>query len=353
MSDVRAFVGHSFTDDDAPLVGVFQKYFTTLQKSGLGFSWISAEPAEPADLAAKVLKLIEDRNVFIAICTRKQRSISPDQLSSSIFAPRHLRGRADQFLCKTSDWIIQEIGLAIGRGLRLIILLEEGVERPGGLQGNIEYIEFSRDRPEACFTKIVEMITALLPKLPSPTAQTVDPRSAPAEEAVSEQPPDKRSPAPGEWSQARYDFALMHIIGTGETEKLASLNEAYDNSGLKSEGDSAQRWTALGAYYRHALGTGGTIAELKKLTDENPQSASVEELYARGLADVGEERAAARTFEAAAEKAVVPEEKQRLLGRSARTFARANQEAETSRLLAKMRAAADTAPENEIHTLRS
>ena len=35
-------------------------------------------------------------------------------------------------LCwKTSDWVIQEIGLATGRGLELILLVEDGVRRPG------------------------------------------------------------------------------------------------------------------------------------------------------------------------------------------------------------------------------
>lgn len=64
MSDVRAFIGHSFTKDDERLIVIFQKYFTTLEKSGLSFSWVSAEPAEPTELAAKVLKLIEDRNEY-------------------------------------------------------------------------------------------------------------------------------------------------------------------------------------------------------------------------------------------------------------------------------------------------
>jgi hypothetical protein len=116
-------------------------------------------------LAAKVLKLIDDKNVFIAICTRKQRSIAPNQLSPIFFPRGFLKGRSDQFLWKTSDWIIQEIGLAIGRGLRVVLLLEAGVEKPGGLQGNIEYIEFSRDSPEACFTKILEMVTQSLRRM--------------------------------------------------------------------------------------------------------------------------------------------------------------------------------------------
>jgi tetratricopeptide (TPR) repeat protein len=354
MSDVRAFIGHSFTRDDEPLIGVFQKYFTALQKS-LSFSWVSAEPAEPTELAAKVLKLIEDKNVFIGICTRKQRSISPNHLASTKFPRGFLRGRADYFTWKTSDWIIQEIGLAVGRGLRLILLVEEGVERPGGLQGNIEYIQFSRDNPEACFTKILEMITALLPRLSSAITQTVDPRSAPAEEEVAENKPETAEwwRPTHEWNQRDYDFGLMHVIGIGDAEELRLLEEAYNKSSLKSEGDNAQRWEALSAFYRLSLGTDGTIAELKVLADKNPQSISVQEQLAKGLASVGEERAAALIFEAIAERATLPEMQERLLGQSARTFARANQDADTARVLAKMRALTEANPTAELFVLRT
>ena len=149
MTEIRAFVGHSFTEHDEAVVDVFLKFFATVQNA-LSFSWVSALPAEPTELAAKVLKLLEDRNVFIAICTKKQRSIAPDQLSPTPFRRGFLKGRTEQFVWKTSDWIIQEIGLAIGRGLRIILLLETGVAKPGGLQGDVEYIEFSRHTPQAC-----------------------------------------------------------------------------------------------------------------------------------------------------------------------------------------------------------
>lgn len=65
MNEIRAFVGHSFTEDDAGIVGIFLKYLDQLAQAHPSFSWEHAEGAEPKELADKVLRLIEDKNVFI------------------------------------------------------------------------------------------------------------------------------------------------------------------------------------------------------------------------------------------------------------------------------------------------
>ena len=76
MTEIRAFVGHSFADDDAEVVNKFLKYFDQLSKLDLKFSWEHAEAAEPKVLAEKVMSLISNKNVFIGICTKKEHTIS-------------------------------------------------------------------------------------------------------------------------------------------------------------------------------------------------------------------------------------------------------------------------------------
>jgi hypothetical protein len=58
MSEIRAFVGHSFAKEDEAIVTAFLNYFRTLEKTQLNFSWINAEWAEPVELTAKVLRLM-------------------------------------------------------------------------------------------------------------------------------------------------------------------------------------------------------------------------------------------------------------------------------------------------------
>src|SRR3972149_5539091 len=148
MTVLRAFVGHSFTEDDQPVVGTFLKYLDQLSRSSLSFSWQHAEPAEPKLLADKVLALMADKNVFVAICTKKERVISASRLKVGGLFSRFLKGRPDDFEWKTSDWMIQEIGLARGKNLYLILLIENGLRAPGGLQGDVQDIQFEREAAE-------------------------------------------------------------------------------------------------------------------------------------------------------------------------------------------------------------
>ena len=86
MSEIRAFVGHSFTSDDADVVRKFLTYFEQLSNSAIGFSWDHAEEAEPRVLADKVRALFANKNVFIGICTKKEYVIAPTALKKVRFA---------------------------------------------------------------------------------------------------------------------------------------------------------------------------------------------------------------------------------------------------------------------------
>lgn len=125
MTPLRAFVGHSFTDDDAEVIRKFLKYLDQLAELHPTFSWQHAEPAEPRVLAEKVMSLLAGKNLFIGICTKNERVISPTALIPSRFPGKRLKAREEDFDWKTSDWIIQEIGLALGLGLDVMLSLSK------------------------------------------------------------------------------------------------------------------------------------------------------------------------------------------------------------------------------------
>lgn len=186
MSEIRAFVGHSFAESNEAVVRKFLKYFDESEKALPNFSWESAENAEPKLLTEKVLRIIANKNVLIAICTRKELAIDPNELTPLITRPGFQKGKREQFSAKTSDWIIQEIGLAKGRDMQLIILLEKDVHVPGGLQGDVEHIPFERDAPEKSFPKIVAMLASISPKLPSGAVTSSDAASEDKKEEQDE-----------------------------------------------------------------------------------------------------------------------------------------------------------------------
>jgi hypothetical protein len=82
-------VGHSFTKDDEAIVGAFLRYFDQIKKIRPDFSWEHAESAEPRELSEKVLALVKDKNVFIGICTRKEKTVSPHLLTQTVLSPDH------------------------------------------------------------------------------------------------------------------------------------------------------------------------------------------------------------------------------------------------------------------------
>jgi hypothetical protein len=172
---IKAFVGHSFADNNREVVRGFLDFFDKVVKLGLGFSWDHAEPAEPKELSLKVKEKMDGKNLFIGICTSREKVIDNNKLDTVPLINNRFWGHKNDFSIKTSDWVLQEIGFAVGRKMNLIIFLEEGVKFPGGIQGNLEYITFNREYPDRCFGKLIEMLQAL----------TISPSQTQANESIT------------------------------------------------------------------------------------------------------------------------------------------------------------------------
>lgn len=355
MVAINAFVAHSFTPDDEILVGKFLKYFDQLSKSEMNFSYEHAEAAEPKVLAEKVKLLLADRNVLIAICTKKERVISPNVLVKTLMPRGFLKAPENEFLWKTSDWIIQEIGLAIGRGLDLILLLEEGVQKPGGLQGDLEYIPFNRASPERSFGKIVDMLSALSPKGRSVEAATA-PRPAVTDEATAAATSSTednwwRTPQP-DWDRRRYDIALYVAIDQDESDTVESIYQTYlttPDAGLR---DHKQRWEAYRQYLRLLLGKGGTVSKLRELAEANDHSSGTLAQLAKGLAKVEHHEQAAKTFEKAASETDQPAEVFYLLREAAVQYGKAKAQPMITKTTGRLKSLAKTVPNGELQLLR-
>lgn len=303
MNQLKAFVGHSFTEDDEAVVRVFLKFFDQVTKMDIGFSWEHAEPAEPKMLADKVLRLIEDKNLFIGICTSKEAAVNPTKLKPGRFLKRVLSAENNEFSFKTSDWIIQEIGLAKGRNMDLLLLVEKDVRQPGGLQGDLEYITFERQSPEKSFGKVLEMIQSLMPRAKSLISEEGAARSAPEEKGEPEkqgaldwlQPKD-------DWNRKRYEFALMHMVASDDEDGEKNIEAAYlaSTEGLIKK--TRESWEAFHEYVRIILGKGGKLSKLEEIAQRCAANGEVLRLLARGYQQYEDYEKAAKYFEVAAEK---------------------------------------------------
>lgn len=169
MEPIHAFVGHSFSDKDKELVSSFLEQFERIHKLNPNFNWGHAKEAEAKEIGHKVSERMSGKNLHVAICTKKDAFIPETHLAEVLAGTKTVTKEILKW--KTSDWIIQEIGFAMGRGMRLILLVEAGLETPGELQGNYERIVFNRENPEKVFAKIMEMITHFIS---SPVEKSAD-----------------------------------------------------------------------------------------------------------------------------------------------------------------------------------
>jgi len=349
MSEVRAFVGHSFADEDAELVASFLKYFDQIKILHPAFSWENAEAAEPRDLAKKVFALLADKNVFIGICTKKEQVINPALLQTSIFHPHHLKAKDREFEWKTSDWMVQEIGLAIGRGLDLILLIEKGIRSPGDLQGNVEYITFERSAPERVFGKIVEMIHALSPRPIGPSGTSTNVVSIQAADTPEPTSTDWMTPAIG-WDRGDYRRAVFFLMLRDDVAGVEKMSEAYLATAESKQDDNAAEWGATVEFLRISYGKGGSLRKLREMTAAHPTNESIHEYLALAQSSYSDHSEAAKTYVTASAIANSTPETRRLQQRAAAQYARAGEMPQTWEIVERLKSdtAADVFAERQL-----
>jgi hypothetical protein len=219
--------------------------------------------------------------------------------------------------------MIQEIGLAIGRRMDLILLVESGVRQPGGLQGNLEYITFDRNSPEKSFGKVLEMIRAILPKAKALSVEESGVRAAQKEKPEGEEKTSAAWLQPNEdWKRRKYEIALLHMILEDDQEGIKKINDAYLNSKEGKAPNNRENWESCVEYYRLISGKGGKLSKLEEFVKAYPDNSDVQRYLAKGYEEYKEYLKAAKCFETAANKAETEEEQLKRHGEAAVSFTR-------------------------------
>ncbi len=128
-----AFAGHSFNEADIPFVHVI---IETLK--AIGITVATGEKPKADRISEKVKKLIDGQHIFVGIFTRRAK----------------LEGKN---AWTTSEWVLDEKAYAYGKGRKLILLKEAEVESIGGIQGDYEYLEFTREKFHEVMVKLVQL----------------------------------------------------------------------------------------------------------------------------------------------------------------------------------------------------
>ncbi len=352
MNEIRAFVGHSFIETDRALVEKFLRHFDSLEKILPNFSWESAMGAEPKELSAKVLSIIKKKNVFIGICMRREKAIENECLSPLWLNNRYAKARIEDFQWKTTDWLIQEIGMAKGLDLDLILLVEKGVRPPGGLQGDIEYIPFEREAPEKAFDKIIEMVAALSPK-PSASQATSPDSGAREEPEKPEAPsaPDWMTPA-ADWEGSDYERAAFWMIIRDDESGCDRISDAYLATEDGKDDNNCAAWDARIERIRIRFGKHGDLSKLRSLAATHANNSRVRAHLARALAEY-DSAGSAREYQNAANEAEDKTKRQKLLGNAAEQYANAGAKDQAWKIIGELKDEIGLGGSDEIQLLTS
>ena len=159
---LTAFVGRSFLDDDKRVWYELRDILETLKS--LGFRFEDAKESQARPISEKVRQLIIKNEIYIGLLTRRYKICDPNIsfLERLQFA---FGGDFPRNEWTASEWVIEEIGFAVGRDKTVILLVEEGVVFPASdLDADTEWILFNRNNLSAKSKNITEMISNLIAK---------------------------------------------------------------------------------------------------------------------------------------------------------------------------------------------
>ena len=131
------FIGQSFNNIDADVNSLVGRLV-----EALGFVVVTGEKPKADSVSKKVRERIEAANYFLGIFTRRDR----------------IKGRHEW---TTSAWVIDEKAYALANRKKLILLRESGVQSIGGIQGDYEYLEFSRGEEADLLVRLASILRSL------------------------------------------------------------------------------------------------------------------------------------------------------------------------------------------------
>ena len=130
---LTAFVGQSFDDADETVNTCVAEVL-----KAMGIQVTTGERPRAESISTKVKHLIDEQSIFVGIFTRRDK----------------IAGKQEWI---TSPWVIDEKAYAVGRQKPLILLKEYGVGSIGGIQGDYEFIEFSRVSLEKLAVSLIQL----------------------------------------------------------------------------------------------------------------------------------------------------------------------------------------------------
>jgi tetratricopeptide (TPR) repeat protein len=167
---LSAFVGRSFSEGDKKVWHDLRDILDGLKP--MGFEYEDGKEGQIRPISEKVRELILRHEVYIGVLTKRY----PIWEAPSSWRERWLYplGSYTPQKWTTSEWVIEEVGFAIGKDRKILLLIEKDVYFPtSDLDGDTQWILFSRENLSASQTEISQMILNLISQRVTSIAEPV------------------------------------------------------------------------------------------------------------------------------------------------------------------------------------
>lgn len=278
---MKAFIGHSFDDKDIEIVKKIKEHIESLN-----VKCETGEKPQHGFVSEKIKKRIINNDIFVGIFTCDKKILLENRKPSK-----------EDFYA-TSNWVIQESGFAIAENKKLIFLVEKGIYKFPELQGDQEYILFSRDLLGKTFTKINYMVLSMIDEtskeIPSETGEKLE--NIEKSEFGLEKDKVKKVNQ-GKAIKKKVEVFLKLDKAMTEKEDYREAQKIYKEEFKKYlQGDEIVEWWAVVLRHSISCGDPDAFGKLKVLANENKNSFNVIEQLGFAYEQIDEYQKAINKF---------------------------------------------------------
>jgi len=257
---VKAFIGHSFDDKDIEIVKKIKEHIESLN--------VKCETGEKPQyglVSEKIKKRIINNDIFVGIFTCDKKILLENREPSK------------EDFYTTSNWVIQESGFAVAENKKLIFLVENGIYKFPGLQGDQEYILFSRGLLGKAFTKINNIVLSVRDKISKKIISETGEKLENKEKSEFELEKDKvQKVNQGEDKERKVKVLIKLYEAMVKKEDYKEAQKIYNEEYKKYlQGDEIVEWWAVVLRYSISCGDPDAFRKLKVLANEEKNSFKV------------------------------------------------------------------------------
>lgn len=261
---IKAFVGHSFADQDEALINKIIRYI-----EGCDIQCKTGWKAQNKSVSDKVKERIEACDFFVGIFT-KSTELCGAYVKKRIFGNFFKDKAFRSGFYMTSNWVIQESGYALGKGRPVLLMVEKGIYNFPELQGDQEIIPFDRSDLNAALVRLSDILHDMKMKYyqPKPVATMVKPSGS--EENPTESSPDK---APKDKKTDGWD----ELIDAFHAKDIPKMESVYKNKVRETlKPDQQPAWDAIMLKQKYRSGDASALEQLKEYVEKthNPDAMS-------------------------------------------------------------------------------